>query len=133
MIELGLWSCVVFQLGFGLAPSFEAALLMRFLMGMCNGIIGVAKATTGPPELAPHRGCNPMPPGLQPYASQAAAPRLPGCSPTPPRRGCPSSCLPTASRWPCLSSPACGASGRWPGGGLKGSIEALEALEYSTQ
>ena len=51
VIELGLWSCVVFQLGFGLAPSFEAALLMRFLMGMCNGIIGVSKAWL--PDLVP--------------------------------------------------------------------------------
>ena len=51
VIELGLWSCVVFQLGFGLAPSFEVALLMRFLMGMCNGIIGVSKAWL--PDLVP--------------------------------------------------------------------------------
>ena len=29
VIELGLWSCIVFQLGFGFAPSFEVALLMR--------------------------------------------------------------------------------------------------------
>ena len=51
VIELGLWSCIVFQLGFGFAPSFEFALLMRFLMGMCNGIIGVSKAWL--PDLVP--------------------------------------------------------------------------------
>ena len=48
VIQLGLWSCVVFQLGFGLAPNFGVALLMRFLMGVCNGIIGVSKVRTAP-------------------------------------------------------------------------------------
>ena len=57
VIELGLWSCVVFQLGFGLAPTFELALLMRFLMGMCNGIIGVSKAWLP----GPGPNCDPNP------------------------------------------------------------------------
>ena len=51
VIELGLVvSCVLFQLAFALAPTFGAALAFRFLMGLTNGIIGVAKAWL--PELA---------------------------------------------------------------------------------
>ena len=44
VIELGLLSCVVFQIGFALSPFFPLALFCRFLMGAFNGIIGVAKA-----------------------------------------------------------------------------------------
>ena len=44
VVELGLWSCVIFQLGFGLSPTFSFALTMRFLMGAFNGILGVTKA-----------------------------------------------------------------------------------------
>jgi MFS family permease len=44
VIELGLLSCIVFQLGFGMAPSFTCALVFRFCMGAFNGIIGVSKA-----------------------------------------------------------------------------------------
>lgn len=44
VIELGLWSCIIPQLAFGLAPSFGLCLLCRFSMGLLNGIIGVSKA-----------------------------------------------------------------------------------------
>ena len=44
IVELGLWSCIVFQFGFGLSPSFYFALIMRFLMGVFNAILAVAKA-----------------------------------------------------------------------------------------
>jgi len=44
VIEIGLLSCIIFQLLFGLAPTFGAALAARLLMGLFNGIIGVAKA-----------------------------------------------------------------------------------------
>lgn len=50
VVELGLWSCLVFGLAFGLAPSFGMALTARFLMGLLNGIIGVSKAWL--PDLA---------------------------------------------------------------------------------
>ena len=48
VIEVGLWSCIVFQLAFGLSPSFGFALATRFLMGAGNGIIGVSKARLAP-------------------------------------------------------------------------------------
>lgn len=51
VIQLGLVSCLVFQLLFGLAPTFGTAILTRFLMGAFNGIIGVSKAAV--PELVP--------------------------------------------------------------------------------
>lgn len=51
VIELGLWSCIVFQALFGLSSSFWMACVMRFLMGTFNGIIGVSKAWL--PELVP--------------------------------------------------------------------------------
>ena len=44
VIEIGLLSCITFQLLFGLSPTFGAALAARLLMGLFNGIIGVAKA-----------------------------------------------------------------------------------------
>ena len=44
IIELGLLSCIVPQLAFGVAPSFRLALGARFVMGLLNGIIGVSKA-----------------------------------------------------------------------------------------
>ena len=51
VIELGLLSCIVFQLGFGLANDYFTACLMRFMMGATNGIIGVSKAWL--PDLVP--------------------------------------------------------------------------------
>lgn len=51
VVELGLWSCVVFQLGFGLSPGLAFALSCRFLMGAFNGILGVSKAWL--PDIAP--------------------------------------------------------------------------------
>ena len=53
VIQLGLFSCLAFQLAFGVAPGFGWALLARFLMGLFNGIIGVAKAAL--PEVLPAR------------------------------------------------------------------------------
>jgi MFS family permease len=44
VIELGLLSCIVFQLGFGLAPTFATSLACRFFMGAFNGIIGGERA-----------------------------------------------------------------------------------------
>ena len=51
VVELGLWSCVIFQVGFGAAPTFAFALAMRFLMGAFNAILGVTKAWL--PDIAP--------------------------------------------------------------------------------
>ena len=58
VIRCGLLSCVVFQIGFGLAPTYVLALFSRLLMGFFNGIVGAAKA---------------MLPDLFPPAEQAAA------------------------------------------------------------
>jgi MFS family permease len=52
VIEIGLLSCIGFQLLFALSPSFGLALSSRLLMGFFNGIIGVSKAWL--PELVPH-------------------------------------------------------------------------------
>ena len=38
IIECGLWSCVVFQIAFGLAPTFGLALAARLAMGLFNGV-----------------------------------------------------------------------------------------------
>jgi MFS family permease len=51
VIRMGLWSCVVLQLAFGVAPTFNIACLFRFLMGLFNGLTAVAKALL--PELVP--------------------------------------------------------------------------------
>ena len=44
VIELGLWSCLLFQILFGMAPTFSLACAARFLAGATNGIVGVSKA-----------------------------------------------------------------------------------------
>ena len=49
VIRIGLSSCVVFQVAFGFAPTFAWALASRLLLGLFNGIAGVAKAMI--PEL----------------------------------------------------------------------------------
>jgi len=50
VIEFGLFfSCVVPQLAFGMAPSFSAALALRFIGGLTNGVVAAAKAAA--PEL----------------------------------------------------------------------------------
>ena len=51
VIQVGLLSCAVFQLLFGLAPSFAWAVAARLAMGLFNGIIAVAKAAI--PEVVP--------------------------------------------------------------------------------
>lgn len=51
VIEIGLLSCIGFQLLFALSPNFGLALSSRLLMGFFNGIIGVTKAWL--PELVP--------------------------------------------------------------------------------
>mmetsp|Transcript_7699 Transcript_7699/g.22845 ORF Transcript_7699/g.22845 Transcript_7699/m.22845 type:complete len:503 (+) Transcript_7699:220-1728(+) len=51
VVRVGLWSCVVFQLCFGLSPTFALALGARLCMGLFNGMTGVSKAAI--PELVP--------------------------------------------------------------------------------
>lgn len=51
VIRISLWSCVIFQLLFGIAPNYTFALLARGAMGLFNGLAGVAKAAL--PELVP--------------------------------------------------------------------------------
>jgi len=51
VIMLGLVSCIVPQLAFGLAPGLAFACAMRFIGGMTNGIVAAAKAAA--PELVP--------------------------------------------------------------------------------
>ena len=51
ILLLGLWSSTLPQLLFGLAPSFQFALAMRFLQGLPNAMIGTAKAMV--PDLVP--------------------------------------------------------------------------------
>mmetsp|Transcript_356 Transcript_356/g.1048 ORF Transcript_356/g.1048 Transcript_356/m.1048 type:complete len:344 (-) Transcript_356:60-1091(-) len=58
VIRAGVLSCVVFQFGFGVAPTYSFALATRFLMGLFNGLVSAAKA---------------MLPDLFPPAEQAAA------------------------------------------------------------
>ena len=58
VIRLGLLSCLLFQIGFGIAPTYVLALTSRLLMGFFNGILGAARA---------------MLPTLFPPAEQAAA------------------------------------------------------------
>ena len=51
VIRIGLWSCLVFSIGFGFSPTFAIALSMRLCMGLFNGLTGVAKAAI--PEIVP--------------------------------------------------------------------------------
>ncbi|KAJ8609324.1 hypothetical protein CTAYLR_009112 [Chrysophaeum taylorii] len=51
VIRTSLWSCVIFQLAFGLCRTYPTALAARLLLGFFNGIAGVAKAAL--PELVP--------------------------------------------------------------------------------
>jgi len=51
VIRIGLWSCLVFSIGFGFSPTFTIALTMRLCMGLFNGLTGVAKAAI--PEIVP--------------------------------------------------------------------------------
>jgi hypothetical protein len=51
IIILGLLANTVPQVGFGMANSFALALALRFLMGLCNGLVGAVKAMA--PELVP--------------------------------------------------------------------------------
>ena len=51
VVRLGLASCVVFQLAFGFSPTFGWAIASRLLLGLFNGMTGVAKAAI--PELVP--------------------------------------------------------------------------------
>ena len=50
VIRIGLWSCLVFSIGFGFSPP-AIALSMRLCMGLFNGLTGVAKAAI--PEIVP--------------------------------------------------------------------------------
>ena len=43
VIEMSLLLSAVFSILFGLAPTFSIALVLRFLLGMCNGLIGPIK------------------------------------------------------------------------------------------
>jgi len=43
VIEMSLLLSAVFSILFGLAPTFPIALITRFLLGMCNGLIGPVK------------------------------------------------------------------------------------------
>jgi len=51
VVRCGVLSCVVFQLGFGVAPTYSFALATRFLMGLFNGLVSAAKAML--PDLFP--------------------------------------------------------------------------------
>ena len=51
VIRLGLLSCAVFQIGFGLAPTYALALTSRLFMGFFNGIVGASRAML--PDLFP--------------------------------------------------------------------------------
>mmetsp|Transcript_6159 Transcript_6159/g.18609 ORF Transcript_6159/g.18609 Transcript_6159/m.18609 type:complete len:474 (-) Transcript_6159:142-1563(-) len=51
VIRISLWSCVVFQLLFGLSTTYSTALAARGAMGFFNGLAGVTKAAL--PELVP--------------------------------------------------------------------------------
>ena len=51
VIRVGLTSCLIFQLGFGLAPTYSFALASRLLMGLFNGLVSAAKAML--PDLFP--------------------------------------------------------------------------------
>uniref|UniRef100_A0A7S3NKF4 Major facilitator superfamily (MFS) profile domain-containing protein n=1 Tax=Aureoumbra lagunensis TaxID=44058 RepID=A0A7S3NKF4_9STRA len=51
VMRYGLWSCVIFGICFGMAPTYNLALLARLLMGLFNGIAAAAKAIL--PELVP--------------------------------------------------------------------------------
>ena len=75
VIEVGLWSCIVFQLAFGLSPSFGFALATRFLMGAGNGIIGVSKARRAP--LASPPATPPAPRRLDPWVTSPRPPWAP--------------------------------------------------------
>ena len=63
VILIGLWSCLVLQLWFGFATTLAQAVVARFTMGACNGIIAAAKTMTA--EL--------VPPSEQPSAMSAIA------------------------------------------------------------
>ncbi len=52
VIVVGCSAMMVFQLLFGLSPSFEVAVLCRVLLGLFNGLVGTAKTVAS--ELCPH-------------------------------------------------------------------------------